>query len=51
MADTIARAPNAAIFCETSAGSPADVWLRERGYRASPLEVWSGAFGNYRYVR
>ena len=51
MADTIGRAPNAAIFCETSAGSPADGWLRERGYHGSPLELWNGAFGNYRYVR
>jgi FkbM family methyltransferase len=51
MAGTIERAPAAAIFCETAPGSPADDWLRARGYRAEPLDSRTGAFGNYRYAR
>jgi FkbM family methyltransferase len=51
MERTLAACPCAVLFCETTAGSAADTWLRSRGYTASYLDARREAFGNYRYVR
>jgi FkbM family methyltransferase len=48
---TLGTAAGAAVFCETSAGSAADAFLRARGYAVTALDVRRGAFGNYRYER
>ena len=49
MRATLERCASIAILCETSAGSEADLFLRERGYEATPLDIRRGAFGNYCY--
>jgi FkbM family methyltransferase len=51
MRATLERCPLATILCETSAGSDADVFLRERGYEGAPLDIRRGTFGNYCYER
>ena len=51
MRATLGSCPGAAILCETSAGSEADVLLRERGYDVVALDTMHAAFGNYCYER
>jgi FkbM family methyltransferase len=51
MRATLWACPRAAVVCETTAASPADVALRNAGYQASVLDVREGLFGNYLYVR
>jgi FkbM family methyltransferase len=50
MRRTLAACPDAAILCETEAGSTADNLLRAEGYAVSLLERY-GAIGNYLYRR
>lgn len=49
MRNTLRMSPRAAILCETTAGSSADLLLRGWGYRASLLDRRQGEFGNYCY--
>ena len=42
---------SAVVFCETTAGSEADTWLRSQGYAATYLDARRDTFGNYRYAR
>ena len=51
MPATLASCPGAAILCETSAGSEADVLLRQQGYGVVTLDTIHAAFGNYCYER
>lgn len=51
MRRTLAACPQAAILCETDAGSVADRLLRADGYAAAMLDVRGGRFGNYLYER
>ena len=51
MSRTLDACPSAAVICETDPDSPADAWLRARGYAAAPLDLRHPPFGTYLYTR
>lgn len=51
MTATLAAARRVVVVCETSPESAADLILTGAGFRARPLDIRRGAFGNYVYER